>query len=74
VRLPNTERFRRRSRAFSKRRFTDAVFRLEASTGVPKTHSLDVVRAIRCRAAGQATSRMALRGEQTTEVFGERAK
>ena len=52
----------------------DAGFRLEVSTGVPKTRSLDVVRAIRCRAAGQVTSRMALPGEQTTDVLGARAK
>jgi len=52
----------------------DAVFLREASTAVLRTRSPGVEQAIRCRAAGPVTSRMALRGEQTTEGFGARAK
>ena len=52
----------------------DAVFRPEVSIGVLKTPSLGVVQAIRCRAAGQVTSRMVWAVELKTELSGERVQ
>jgi hypothetical protein len=48
----------------------DAVFRLEVSTAVPRTHSPGVEPAIRCRAAEPMMNPMGWAAELKTEFSG----